>query len=331
MKEYAREDRRSRLGFGSSYRKGFSGETARDEIKTVLGGQVWMIRPDKKAAAANPCIWMQAGVVDFKGCNNFYDCNTCKYDVGMKKQVDSGKNQSWQDAMRRRPAMERVCRHSLTHRIEKRACALDYRCGKCDFDQYFEEVWSAKTKTFPQETHQIKGFDVPMNYHFHNGHAWARIESGGFIRIGLDDFALKVLGQADALDLPLMGKEFDQGHIGWGIKRRDNLADVLSPVGGVIVEVNPMIRENPSLANREPYGEGWLFLVRNPNIKDAVKNLTVDAASISWMNEEVTQLENLVEEVAGPLAADGGYFQSDVYGNLPGLDWRRLTKTFLRT
>ena len=62
-----------------------------------------------------------------------------------------------------------------------------------------------------KEVQRVKGFDVPMGYYFHDGHAWARIESGGYIRIGLDDFALKVLGKADALDLPLMGKELDQG------------------------------------------------------------------------------------------------------------------------
>jgi hypothetical protein len=78
----------------------------RAEIGAVLGGQVWMIRPDKDAKSANPCLWMQAGVVEFKNCNNFYDCTTCKYDRGMKKQVEKGKHLTWQDAMRKRPALK---------------------------------------------------------------------------------------------------------------------------------------------------------------------------------------------------------------------------------
>jgi glycine cleavage system H lipoate-binding protein len=224
-----------------------------------------------------------------------------------------------------------VCRHSLTNRITKRACAYDYECGTCDFDQFFEDVWTTKTKSFPQEMEMVKGFDVPMGYYFHNGHTWARIESGGYVRIGLDDFALKLLGEADGFELPLMGKELDQNRVGWGLKRKDNLADVLSPVDGVIVEVNAETRQNPKLANHEPYGDGWLFMVRTPDIKGTVKKLYANADSVTWMGGEVQKLENMIEEVAGPLAADGGYLTHDIYGNLPDLGWNNLTKNFLGT
>jgi glycine cleavage system H lipoate-binding protein len=332
MAEQRKNGQRSRVGFGSTYKKGNgSDHQAHHEIKSVLNGQVWLIKPDKQAKAANPCLWMQAGVVKFKNCDNYYDCTSCRYDQAMDQKVAKGKQISWQAAMKKRGDLDRVCRHSLTRRIEKRICAYDYECAKCDFDQYFEDVWTTKAKAYPGEIQKVKGFDVPMGYYFHNGHAWACIESGGYIRVGLDDFALKVLGQADAFDLPLMGKELDQNKVGWGLKRRHNLADVLSPVDGVIMEVNSKVRENPRLANHEPYGEGWLFMVRTPDIKDTMKKLMVDQDSLTWMNAEVKSLETMIEEVAGPLAADGGYLADDIYGNLPDLGWDNLTQKFLKT
>src|SRR5512139_1015909 len=141
----------------------------------------------------------------------------------MRKQVEKGKQLSWQEAMRRRPGLERVCRHTLTRRIERRACAYNYECSTCDFDQFFEEVWSAKTGFRPYHMRSIKGFQVPSGAYFHDGHTWARIESGGLIRIGMDDFSAKLLGKANAFDLPLMGKELSQGKVGWGLKRESNL------------------------------------------------------------------------------------------------------------
>ncbi|MFC1886672.1 hypothetical protein ACFLZM_06425, partial [Thermodesulfobacteriota bacterium] len=223
MAETTREKKRSRLGYGSSYRKGGRQDGKdKNEIATVLGGQVWMVKPDKKAGTSNPCLWMQTGVTAFKNCNNFYDCTTCKYDVGMLQMVAKGKQISWQDAMRKRPDLDRVCRHSLTNRIARRTCAYDYQCATCDFDQFFEDVLSPRTRSLPGDMQSVKGFDVPMGYYFHNGHTWARIESGGQLRIGLDDFALKLLGKADALDLPLMGKELTIDKAGWGLKRKEN-------------------------------------------------------------------------------------------------------------
>lgn len=332
MGEKIREQPRSHVGYGSSYRKGRQQDLGvRSEIGTVFGGQVWMVKPDKHPKTAHPCIWMQSGVMEFKNCNNFFDCNTCKYDLGMRRKVERGQQISWQDAMRRRPSLERVCRHSLTNRINKRACAYDYECSRCDFDQFFEEVWVTKTKSMPQEVQDIKGFKVPMGYYFHKGHTWVRIESGGYIRVGMDDFVGRLLGKADAMDLPLTGNELGIDKVGWGLKREENLADILSPVDGVIMEVNSKLRDKPELANQEPYEEGWLFMVHTPDIKGTAKKLMGESKSVEWMNGEVNKLENMIEEVAGPLAADGGYLAEDIFGNIPDLSWENLTKAFLKT
>ncbi len=332
MAEKRKNNQKRRLGYGGTYRKGRREDlVGQSEIGAVFGGQVWMFKPEKEAEVKNPCIWMQAGVVTHKNCNNYYDCNTCKYDLGMKKQVEKEKQISWQDAMRKRPGKERTCRHSLTHRIENRICGLNYNCSRCDFDQFFEDVWTSKTGNIPYDVQQVKGFDVPMDCFFHDGHTWARIESGGCIRIGLDDFALKLFGKADALDLPLMGKELHINSAGWGLRRNGNFADILSPVGGIITEVNSKVRENPEIANGSPYGDGWLFMVRTPDAKKTVKHLMASTESLEWINDEVHSLESMIEEISGPSASDGGYFQHDIYGNLPALGWKNLTKTFLKT
>jgi glycine cleavage system H lipoate-binding protein len=274
---------------------------------------------------------MQAGIVKSKDCTNYYDCGSCKYDRGMRKAVESGKRMSWQDAMRRRPSMDRVCRHSLTNRIKRRICAYDYICASCDFDQYFEEIYSQKAVSFPLASQNVKGFMVPANYYFHMGHTWARIESGGCVRVGMDDFARKLLGKADALDLPLMGKELTAGQAGWGVRRQKNQAEVLSPVSGVILEVNQKVREKPEIANANPYGEGWLFSIKNPDLAKSVKDLMTGDDSLDWMNNEISQLEKMIEKVAGPLAADGGVLGEDIYGTLPDLGWKELTSTFLKS
>ncbi len=332
MAETKDVSRRDRLGFGSTYRKGGLREgMASQDLVAVLGGQTWMVKPDKAPEHKNPCLWMQAGAVKFKDCNHFYDCATCRYDKGMQLQVEKGKQISWQDAMRRLPEMHRMCRHSLTGRIQSRVCAYDYQCGTCDFDQFFEDVWNLKTESHPTETQNVRGFDVPFGYYYHQGHAWARIESGGCVRVGIDDFALKLLGSADTFELPLMGNELDQGRAGWGFRRGNHDAEVLSPVSGVIMEVNAKIRENPNLSGRDPYGAGWLFMVHTPDVKKTIQPLMAMAESLNWMNHEVHHLEGMIEEVAGPLAADGGYLTRDIYGALPSLGWDNLTKTFLKT
>jgi glycine cleavage system H lipoate-binding protein len=332
MKTHNKQGQRSHIGYGSSYRRGSAGELGKGtEIGTVLGGQVWKVKPDKEAGSEHPCIWMQAGVAPFKNCNHYYDCMTCKYDVVMQKKAQQKKQPGWRDSMRKRRGLGRICRHSLNNRLPMRSCAYDYKCSNCDFDQFFEDTWSVRNSGRPIEIQRFKGFEFPMDYFFHDGHSWASLESGGYFRVGMDDFALKLLGQAEKFDLPLTGKELNHEKIGWGLTRDEKQAEVLSPVDGVIVEVNNRVRENPELVNQAPYEQGWLFMVRPPDIKKNARRLIEDTNTMNWMSEEITRLEKMIEEVAGPLAADGGHLADDIYGHLPDLGWKRLTKSFLRT
>jgi glycine cleavage system H lipoate-binding protein len=274
---------------------------------------------------------MQAGVVKKKACTHYYDCATCKYDAGMLKMAATGRHISWQDAMRKHDSKDRTCRHTLTGRTDHKACPMNYNCSHCDFDQLFEETLSPAMPHGPEKMDDIKGFKLDRSGYFHSGHTWARIENGGVIRVGMDDFAFKVLGSPDGFDLPLIGRELNQNEAGWGFKRRDNSADVQSPINGIITRVNPGVRKSPHIPEQDPYKEGWLFTLHNSDPKGAFKDLMAGEESSAWLSREVTALEQMIEEVTGPLSADGGILRSDVYGSLPNLGWGNLTRKFLGT
>jgi hypothetical protein len=50
-----------------------------------------------------------------------------------------------------------------------------------------------------------------------------------------------------------------------------------------------------------------------------------------YLDGEIERLFQVIEEEAGPLAADGGYLGDDIYGNLAPNVWKRLTRQFLHT
>jgi glycine cleavage system H lipoate-binding protein len=283
-----------------------------------------------KRAVENPCIWMQSGVVKKKNCKNYYDCSTCKFDAGMVKAAATGRHITWQEAMRRFDSTDRTCRHTLTGRTGHRVCPMNYNCDHCDFDQTFEDILSPGAASSVANIQEIKGFKLASGHFFHSGHTWARIEDGGIIRVGMDDFSFKVLGNPDRMELPLMGQELNHGQAGWGMKRSDNTADVRSPINGVITKVNPKAMKDTSHMGDDPYSENWLFTVHNSDLKAAVRPLMGDKKSPEWLGKEVTGLEKMIETVTGPLATDGGTLTHDVYGNLPTLGWNTLVDRFLR-
>ena len=180
----------------------------------------------------------------------------------------------------------------------------------------------------PQMT-EVFGFQVPTSiYYLHRGHAWAVPESGGRVRVGLDDFSQKILGPADGLKLPEVGKTYFQDHIFMAQIRQGHKAPFLAPVDGTIEVVNPKVRQKPGLIHDDPYGEGWLFLVNPANLERNMANLLSGEASAAWIDQESHRLLSLMDTAIGVTLPDGGAIVDDVYGHYPDLGWRPLVQDF---
>ncbi len=158
-----------------------------------------------------------------------------------------------------------------------------------------------------------------------------KIEEGSTARIGLDDFALRLLGPLDRVDAPLLGKEVKQDRDDILLSRSSNTARVQSPISGVVTDINPELRERGSLANQDPYTQGWVMRLHSQNLRQDIKNLMIGEQASQYLDGEIDRLYEVIEEEAGPLAADGGYLGDDIYGNLPQTSWQKLTRQFLRT
>ena len=290
------------------------------------------------------CIWMEAGVIDYKLCNYYYNCNACPFDKAMKQAADKnvairlqglepkGKKAniiSWQEKMKKRPGLQRECRHSLTGRTSFRLCPYEYECSTCAFDQMLEDSWQMQIPARLTNIPQVDGYGLPEGHFFHMGHAWARIEHGGRIRIGLDDFALRIFGPMDSLDLPLTGEEVKFSEIGLAFKRAGKEAQALSPLSGIIAAVNYQVTKNPTVVKEQPYNDGWLMVLDPTEMKKDLKNLLYGQESTEWLQAEHQKLVEMVSAV-GMTYADGGPID-DVVGRVPDLSWEKLTQEFLRT
>jgi hypothetical protein len=99
----------------------------------------------------------------------------------------------------------------------------------------------------------------------------------------------------------------------------------------VVTAVNPRLREQGSLANQNPYADGWIARIHSRSLRRDLKNLMMGSEATDYIRDEVQRLYQVVEQEGGPLATDGGQFGNDIFGNMPQIGWKRLTNIFLRT
>jgi len=288
---------------------------------------------------------MQAGVVKRKTCRLNFECTSCNFDRALGRIAAENRSLrlrgerppgrrgaivSWQERLKQLPLRKRPCLHHLKARIAFRACTHDYLCGKCDFDQYFNDPYTVFATVQPRDALDIHGIRMPQGYYLHHGHCWVRVEEESTVRVGFDDFALRVLAPFDCVDAPLIGKPLGRGTAAITVGRGDYRARFQSPINGVVIAMNAALKESGCRTGIDPYTAGWVLQAYVPNLRQDLLALMIGDQAAGFLEEEIERLHGLIEEKAGPLAADGGRLGTDLFGCLPQLGWDALVSAFLR-
>ena len=107
-------------------------------------------------------------------------------------------------------------------------------------------------------------------------HSWLRLEGNDRGRVGITHYAQKQLKEVVFVELPEVGTEVSHMEPFGVIESVKATNDLYSPVSGEVVEVNHSLEDEPGLVNRDPYGEGWMVVVKLTN--PAEVDLLISAA-----------------------------------------------------
>lgn len=174
----------------------------------------------------------------------------------------------------------------------------------------------------------VAGFQVPENLRYHPGHTWARNEGPAMVRVGLDDFASKLLGKVERIALPQRGQWIRQGQKIATIFRDGAAVDMVSPIEGSVADVNDTVVRDPRFTRTDPYGEGWLVTVHSPDAKTNFRNLLSGTLARWWTEESANRLRAKMPVMAGALAQDGGLAMDNLTDQIPDQKWAEIAKEF---
>lgn len=117
--------------------------------------------------------------------------------------------------------------------------------------------------------------NIPANLKYSKDHEWVRTE-GNEAYIGITDFAQSQLGDIVFVDVPTVGENLDQNEVFGTIEAVKTVSDAFMPVSGEILEFNAALEDDPSLVNKDPYGEGWIIKTTIAATEELDSLLTAD-------------------------------------------------------
>jgi len=159
------------------------------------------------------------------------------------------------------------------------------------------------------------GFEIPQGYGFHLGHMWATKEGTEDARVGVDKFVTNLMGKIDRIDVRGANRWVRQGQKLITLSSDGTSIDLLSPVEGVVTAVNEDALRDPSLVANDPYANGWIAIVKSPDLRINQRNLIQGSMVAPWMQNNLARL-NATLSPSPALAQDGG---DPIRGLLPRL------------
>jgi glycine cleavage system H protein len=109
--------------------------------------------------------------------------------------------------------------------------------------------------------------DIPAHLHYTKDHEWIS-RDGEVVTVGITQYAADALGDVVFVDQPKVGSTAQLGAIVGEVESTKSVGEIFAPASGEVTEVNHAVVDDPSLINRDPYGEGWLFRLKASDLPE---------------------------------------------------------------
>ena len=114
-------------------------------------------------------------------------------------------------------------------------------------------------------------YEIRDGLYYTDEHEWISVD-GRNVRFGMSDYAQHELGDVVYIELPAPGTHIVFGEEIGAMESVKSVEPIYAPVTGTIIEINPILADDPESINRSPYDEGWMAVIEMDNT-DGIKGL----------------------------------------------------------
>jgi ActR/RegA family two-component response regulator/glycine cleavage system H lipoate-binding protein len=144
----------------------------------------------------------------------------------------------------------------------------------------------------------INEYCVPGGSFIAPGHTWVRIEPDGQVRVGIDDFASKAMGEIGGVLLPKPGQEVRSGDTLFTCRRGGEELRFQAPVSGKVQDPNAALLGDAGLLSHSPYRDGWVCRIEPRDLTAELTGLKIGRPVVAWYSDEISRLQK--ERAAQP-------------------------------
>jgi len=171
-------------------------------------------------------------------------------------------------------------------------------------------------------------FSIPSGALISTGHCWASLAEDGTARIGLDDFARKLLGSIDTVDFPNIGMNVKASQSLFSVNQGHRRAQFNAPLSGKVVKINENLRKGCSVLEQMPYGQNWICVIEASNLDAELPQLKIGKTAVTLYQEDIDRFRSFLEKASDREVADSESLFIGVIEKLDDANWETAVKEF---
>jgi len=150
----------------------------------------------------------------------------------------------------------------------------------------------------PEAARVRKGeFSIPGGAMISAGHCWANMAQDGSVKVGVDDFAKKLIGPVDAVEFPIVGMAVQAGQPLFGLRQKGRRVQFNSPVSGRVVKTNTALAEDVEALEMTPYQKNWVCVIDAENLDVEIPQLKIGKSAVALFQEDIDRFRGVMKEM----------------------------------
>jgi len=173
-------------------------------------------------------------------------------------------------------------------------------------------------------------FLIPGGVFISEGHCWANIDDEGTVKVGLDDFARKLIGKIDAIEFPNLGLSIRKGQRLFAAKQDNRRVIFNSPVSGKVKEINKVLNTDIESIEFSPYENNWVCQIDAEELDSEIPQLMIGKAAVTFYQEDIEHLQNIKKKIKTGSEEDeaNGHLYIGEMEKLDDVSWKRYCEEF---
>lgn len=175
-------------------------------------------------------------------------------------------------------------------------------------------------------------FSIPGGVFIANNHTWVSMNQEGIAKVGIDDFAQKLIGKITSLELPNLGMNVKAGQPLFTIKQGNRSVTFTSPVSGKVSQINTLLKDNLEALDITPYERNWVCALDAENLDNEIKEMKIGKSAVAFFQEDIEKFRTFFMELIKSEKKSDEYLEEGLFigqlGKLSDVNWNKIIAEF---